>query len=43
MAEPKHSAEYLELARVIELYKKANPAKYELKKEALAKQLKALE
>jgi hypothetical protein len=42
MAEPKHSAEYLELARIIELYKKANPWKYELKKDTLAKQLDAL-
>jgi hypothetical protein len=40
--ETKVSAEYAELARIIDLYKVANPKKYEMKKDALQKQLDAL-
>lgn len=38
-----HSAEYKELERIIESYKKSNPVKYEMKKDELAKKLAALE
>lgn len=40
--EVKHSDAYLAFEKVIEVYKKTNPKKYELKKDELAKKLAAL-
>lgn len=42
MAETKKSEAYLRYEKLIETYKKQNPAKYELKKDVLAKRLAEL-